>query len=225
MILSAATPPGFAYLSFSRLNRRGGGIVVFHKKCLKINLLKELHSGACEAVELTFKLGSNQLNAVIVYRAPSFSFPLFLDLMRDIIGRLVTSSQRRLLCVGDFNVHMDNEHGHKRKSFKSMLEELGIKQHINVPTHKFGHVLDFVISDQSYPYLLLENGPAIEGYVESDHFPSCFHISMKPSKPSKSVKYVRWKTLNKETFKADLRATCLTYDLACDTNAFVEFYN
>ena len=85
MILSAATPPGFAYLSFSRLNRRGGGIAVFHKKCLKINLLKELHSGACEAVELAFKLGSNQLNAEIVYRAPSLSFPLFLDLMRDIL--------------------------------------------------------------------------------------------------------------------------------------------
>ena len=146
--------------------------------------------------------------------------------MRDIFGRLVTSSQRRLLCVGDFNINMDNEHDHKTKSFKSMLDEFGLKQHVNVPTHKFGHVLDLVISDQSYPYLLLENGPAIEGYVESDHFPLCFHISwMKPSKPSKSIKYRRWKTLNKETFKADLKAACLTYDLACDTNAFVEFYN
>ena len=105
-----------------------------------------------------------------------------------------------------------------------MLEEFGIKQHINVPTHKFGHVLDLVISDQSYPYLLLDNGPAIEGYVESDHFPLCFHISwMKPSKTSKSIKYVRWKTLNKETFKADLRATCLTYELACDTMLLLNF--
>ena len=86
LILSAATPSGFAYLSFPRLNRRGGGIAVFHKKCLKINLLKEHHSDACEAVELAVKLGSNQLNAVIVSRAPSLSFPLFLDLMRDIFG-------------------------------------------------------------------------------------------------------------------------------------------
>ena len=48
---------------------------------------------------------------------------------------------------------------------------------------------------------------------------------MKPSKASKSIKYRRWKTLNKETFEADLKAACLTYDSACDTNAFVEFYN
>ena len=137
LILSAATPPGYAYLSFPRLNRRGGGIAVFHKKCLKINLLKEHHSDACEAIELAVKLGSNQLNVVIVYRAPSLSFRLFLDLMRDIFGRLVTSSQRRLLCVGDFNIHMDNEHDHKTKSFKSMLDEFGLKQHVNVPTHKF----------------------------------------------------------------------------------------
>ena len=226
LILSAATPPGYAYLSFPRLNRRGGGIAVFHNKCLKINLLKEHHSDACEAIELAVKLGSNQLNVVIVYRAPSLSFRLFLDLMRDIFGRLVTSSQRRLLCVGDFNIHMDNEHDHKTKSFKSMLDEFGLKQHVNVPTHKFGHVLDLVISDQSYPNLLLENGPVLEGYVESDHFPLCFHISwMKPSKPTKSIKYRRWKTLDKETFKADLKAACSTYDLTCGTNALVEFYN
>ena len=31
LILSAATPPGFAYLSFPRLNRRGGGIAVSTK--------------------------------------------------------------------------------------------------------------------------------------------------------------------------------------------------
>ena len=130
--------------------------------------------------------------------------------MRDIFVSLVTSSQRRLLCVGDFNIHMDNEHDHKTKSSKSMLGAFGLKQHVNVP----------------YPYLLLENSPAIDGYVESEHFSLCFHISwMKPSKPSKSIKYRRWKTLYKETFKADLKAACLTYDLACDTNAFVEFYD
>ena len=33
------------------------------------------------------------------------------------------------------------------------------------------------------------------------------------------------KTLNKEAFNADLRAACLTYDLACDTNALVKFYD
>ena len=118
LILSAATPPGYAYLNFPRHNRRGGGIAVFHNKCLKINLLKEHHSDAREAIELAVKLGSNQLNVVIVYRAPSLSFRLFLDLMRDIFGRLVTSSQRRLLCVGDFNIHMDNEHDHKTKSIQ-----------------------------------------------------------------------------------------------------------
>ena len=61
LILSVAKPPGFAYLSFPRLNRRGGGIAVFHKKCLKINLLMEHHSDACETVELVVKLGSNHL--------------------------------------------------------------------------------------------------------------------------------------------------------------------
>ena len=226
LILSAATPPGFTYLSFPRLNRRGGGIAVFHWKCLKINLLMEHHSDACEAVELVVKLGSNHLNVVIVYRAPSLSFPLFLNLMRDIFGHLVTSSQRRLLCVGDFNIHMDNEHEHNTKVFKSLLDEFGLKQHVNVPTHKFGHILDLVITDQAYPNLLLSNGPLIEGYVESDHVPLRFHISwMKPAKPSKSINYRRWKTLNKEAFNADLRAACLTYDLACDTNALVKFYN
>ena len=186
----------------------------------------EHHSDACEAVELVVKLGSNHLNVVIVYRAPSLSFPLFLNLMRDIFGHLVISSQRRLLCVGDFNIHMDNEHDHKTKAFKSLLDEFGLKQHVNVPTHKFGHILDLVITDQAYPNLLLANGPLIEGYVESDHVPLRFHISwMKPAKPSRSIKYRRWKTLNKEAFNADLRAACLTYDLACDTNSLVKFYD
>ena len=113
---------------------------------------------------------------------------------------------------------MDNEHDHKTKAFKSLLD--GLKQHVH------GHVLDLVITDQAYPNLLLVNGPLIEGYVDSDHIPLRFHISwMKPAKPSKSIKYRRWKTLNKEAFKADLRAACLTYDLACNTNALVKFYD
>ena len=52
LFLSATTPPGFACLRFPHLNQRGSGIGVFHKKSLKINLLKGHHSDACEAVEL-----------------------------------------------------------------------------------------------------------------------------------------------------------------------------
>ena len=81
-----------------------------------------------------------------------------------------------------FNVYTDNEHGHKTKAFKSLFDEVGLKQHVNVPIYKFGHVLDLVKTDQPYPNLLLENGPPIEGYVKSVHVPLRFHISwMKPA--------------------------------------------
>ena len=66
----------------------------------------------------------------------------------------------------------------------------------------------------------------LKGMLKVTIFLYVFQISwMKPPKRSNSIKYRSWKTLNKETFKADLTAACLTNDLACDTNAFVEFYN
>ena len=88
------------------------------QKSLKIDLPKKHNSDACKHVELVVNLVSNHLNVVIVYRGPSLNFFLFLDSMRDIFG-LVTSSQRRLLCVGDFDIHMDNDHDHKTRSLKA----------------------------------------------------------------------------------------------------------
>ena len=77
----------------------------------------------------------------------------------------------KLLIVGDFNVHMENEIDPDRKKFNSMLEKYGLKQHIKEPTHIGGGTLDIVITRTNVlDSLQLKNIEVTETVTTSDHF-------------------------------------------------------
>ena len=128
--------------------------------------------------------------------------------------------------MGDFNIHIDESKDHKTKQFYSMIDEFDLKQHITFATHKHGHILDLVITDKRHPPLLLGNGPALTGYVQSDHYPMCFDIScIKPPKSFKVIQYRNWKSLDGNMFSADLDDVCKSANLKLSTDELVAFYN
>ena len=49
------------------------------------------------------------------------------------------------LYLGDFNVWMDQQKNVDKNKFRIMLNNFGMKNHVNKATHNLGHTLDLVI--------------------------------------------------------------------------------
>ncbi len=52
----------------------------------------------------------------------------------------------KVLIVGDFNIHVDNEKDALGLSFLDILNSIGVRQHVSGPTHCQNHTLDLTLS-------------------------------------------------------------------------------
>ncbi len=52
----------------------------------------------------------------------------------------------KVLIVGDFNIHVDNEKDVLGSAFIDILNSIGVRQHVSGPTHCRNHTLDFILS-------------------------------------------------------------------------------
>ncbi len=52
----------------------------------------------------------------------------------------------KALIVGYFNIHVDNTNDALGLGFTDLINSLGVKQNVTVPTHNFYHMLDLIIS-------------------------------------------------------------------------------
>ncbi len=52
----------------------------------------------------------------------------------------------KVLIVGDFNIHADNEKDALGSAFIDILNSIGVRQHVSGPTHSRNHTLDLILS-------------------------------------------------------------------------------
>ena len=102
----------------------------------------------------------------------------------------VITDQNRLIIGGDFNIHkiMENKERASIEIFTDMLDSMNMQNHVNIPTHVSGHVLDLLITRNSEQ---LFTGQPERRYFTSDRA------------------FIRFKTIMEkpevEFFKKDLR--------------------
>ena len=77
----------------------------------------------------------------------------------------------RLLIVGDFNLHFDDLNDKHVRSFRDLLEAVGMTQHITQPTDRDEYILDFVISRQCDA--LLQDVEVLPRCVSDHHAVTC----------------------------------------------------
>ncbi len=54
----------------------------------------------------------------------------------------------RVLIVGDFNIHVENEKDALGSAFIDILNSIGVRQHVSGPTHFQNHTLDLILSHE-----------------------------------------------------------------------------
>ena len=153
-------------------NRRGGGVALLIKN--ELNVITQTHSirQSFEHVQLLVTTISIHLRIVVIRKPPQLLHRFgtlnkmtksqFIDKFSKYLEALSASSGRLLIC-GDFNINWADRNDNICKKLFNILEAFNLQQHIKNFSHKSGHLLDYIISDDR-----LINPVSVSDFI-SDH--------------------------------------------------------
>ena len=148
--LNESTPQDYCYKHEPRLKRKGGGVAVIYSNIFKTTKKSSFEYNSFEVLVLNVKIYSkndkSRLRFVLatVYRPPGHHTD-FIKEFADFLSELVLAADK-VLIVGDFNIHIDNEKDALGLAFKDIVNSIGVRQHVSGPTHRRNHTLDLIIS-------------------------------------------------------------------------------
>ena len=90
--------------------------------------------------------------------------------------------------VGDMNIHFDNPLQSLTKQTLTTLSLHNLVQVINKPTHRCGHIIDWVIVRPDYD---IHRKSIVAASLESDHYCTKSYFNVSVSKPSTLYRTVR----------------------------------
>ena len=221
-VLNETCPPGYSYLQQARSHKRCGGLAVFYRNELELSTMPLPLQSSFEC--LAFKCKSPALTILLIYRPPPKPKSEFFTQFQDVLTSLCTTSEN-VIILGDLNIHVDNPSCHSAAEFLQLLDCLNLQQHVKVPTHKKGHILDLVITN-TVPI----SNPHIYSLGVSDHKIISLEL-LFPSpcpKPKRQIHYRNLKNINSDALIQDLHhissVSATSVDLPSVTES-VDFYN
>ena len=123
-----------------------------------------------------------------------------------------------LSITGDFNLHIDDP-----TDTYDLLSSFGLVNHITFPTHQAGHTLEPVITWNNQEIELRSIKP---GYFLSDHcFVGVEIIVAQLDVQRRKLPYCKFKSIDKPSFRNDLKSICLDLLLIDDLNELAAQYN
>ena len=131
---------------------------------------------------------------ICCYRPPSGNLQLFLE---EFHGLLVKLSSEYILCCGDFNTHV-NLICPASTNFKDILNEFGLVQSVDLPTHKSGNTPDLVIGPQKFKICLGSVSTSDRNWLNFDRLKYLLENCERSV-----VKFRNWKNVNLVDFKKD----------------------
>ena len=109
---------------------------------------------------------------------------------------------------------MDDTADRYAAQFGSLLDLFNLKQHVTVPTHRSGHILDLVISRKDAEALKVNELVEMEQLI-SDHKANCFQLNLqKPLNERKSVVSRRLRNFDFEAFNKMIISSGLRADVS-----------
>ena len=205
-LLSAICPSTHEIVSFERSNRQGGGVAFIFRRSLGNPSYSRLELNSCEVGFFSFT-SSVRFNVCCFYRLQEKKDSLFYNDFQNVVTNLKIKNQPFIL-VGDFNIHFDTDKPSSKK-MKNILDDYDLIQKVDVPTHRSGHTLDWVVlpaADNCFKSF--EVDPPL---VISDHSLIVIDLTLqKPTKQKKSVTSRKIKDIDIETFKVDVESSFLS---------------
>ena len=147
------------------------------------------------------KFEGTVINLYLIYRLPSTGVLQFCSDMTDIMERRITDDLGKLLLIGDFDIHIHKATEPDTITFLDFLDSFNLTNHVQWPTHRSGHTLDLLISDQDNTSIK----SITKGYMLSDHTCIDSTIEVQHDKlTTRLIKYRKFKDINKDLFFDDI---------------------
>ena len=222
-------PSGFDVKSFPRQSRsRGGPIATVYKSTLGSNITFKTNFDfthtSFEVVQASITLLHNTLHFFCLYRPPpnrrnNLTDSMFTEQLPDLLD-YVNSLPGFVCLVGDMNIHFDNPLISLTKQTLSTLSLYSLVQVINKPTHRCGHILDWVIVR---PDDDIHRKSTVTDSLESDHYCTKSYFNISVSKPSTIYRTVRnIANIDRPSFIAEL-STVSEFSSVENANQFCDF--
>ena len=112
-----------------------------------------------------------------------------------------------VLIIGDFNLHFDRPDETHVKQCIELFEVRNLSQHILKPTHKVGHIIDWVVTRNNFSVSKVN----VFNNCISDHFFISFVLDFKkPKRPVKEIMSRDIRSISIDDFSFDLALSCST---------------
>ena len=209
----------FDYYNDLRINRAGRGTGVLLRKDFKVLRNKSFPFSSMEYIDLHISHSTLTMRLITIYRPPrskkNRATPImFFEEFSSLLENL-TITPGPLIPNGDFNFHMDSATDHSACTFKDILESAGLRQHVDVPTHRSGHTVDLIIDRNSCDVqsdlaidrqenCLLKHFETLSD-LPSDHYAViCSFQLPRPPATKKTLKYRDYKRIDKQKWIVEL---------------------
>ena len=183
-------PIGCDVKSFPRQSRsRGGGIATVCKSTLGSNITFKTNFDfthtSFEVVQASITMQHNTLHFFCLYCPPpnrrnNLTDSMFTEQLPDLLD-YVNNLPGFVCLVGDMNIHFDNPLQSLAKQTLTTRSLYNLVQVINKPTHRCGHIIDWVIvrpnDDIHKKYIVTDS-------LDSDHYCTKYYFNVSVSKPS-----------------------------------------
>ena len=141
-------------------NRKHGGVGLFYKNSLPINIRRDLSFEESIVVELKF--GRKKIFLTVLYRSPSFNhtspeFQAFLLNFKNLYSKIKAENPFAMFFAGGFNAKShfwwpDGDETLEGREIEAMITSLGLSQVIAEPTNfdpgKKSSCIDHIVIDQ-----------------------------------------------------------------------------
>ena len=132
--------------SCPRTGCRGGGVALINRRNLESKLLSQSELSTLQFGKWQVLVKHTCLTIVVVYRPPDSLKIMFLD---EITEWMVDSlaEDTNVIVAGDFNLHISNENDDDAHNLLDTFAAHGLDQHVGLPTHKSGNILDLIFTE------------------------------------------------------------------------------
>jgi len=220
-VIRAACPPGYTAMHRPRPST-GGGVAFIFKNTIDVQRLDDIVNDTFESLNLLVATHrtSQPFQLLIVYRPPSTPVQHFMSEFSSIVEPILASA-RRVLIIGDFNLHVGvNPDGPGRK-FLDLIESLGLVQLVHAPTRK-ARLIDLVLARASDR---LVDDLVVSQRLSDHNAIQCLLNVSRPQRPFTTVSFRPYSRIDIEQFAADLSSLPLIQQPADDLDDLVRQYD
>lgn len=230
-IVDDLCPPSHKFFGIPRpaaKGNKGGGVGFVIRSDIDTEVQSSGKYKTFESLSVLIK-AKRPLHVCVIYRPPpsqknGFTLAQFISDIEEFFSHMCTSVVGDLCVVGDFNLHCDTPSDPTVARFFEVLDTSGLKQWVQSPTHRGGHLLDLVISRSDEHHPLFTSVTVSDNNI-SDHCAVVCSLVLVPAPPTRRQTTGRAiKRVNTEALANDLSQSLPTTLTHTDTNSIAATY-